>query len=73
MGVCIYLLHLPSLYPDPIAWPYIILTNNALSTQDTELPPERLAEIRDVFSMFDKDDSGDIDSSELKVSTPQWD
>jgi len=40
---------------------------------DTELPPERLAEIRDVFSMFDKDDSGDIDSSELKEMLMQLD
>ena len=32
-----------------------------------ELPPERVAEIRDVFSMFDKDDSGDIDAVELKA------
>jgi len=27
-----------------------------------------VAEIRDVFSLFDKDDSGDIDAMELKVS-----
>jgi len=31
-----------------------------------DLPPEKVAEIRDVFSLFDKDESGDIDASELK-------
>jgi len=38
-----------------------------------ELPPEKVAEIRDVFSMFDKDDSGDIDALELKDAMQQLD
>ena len=33
----------------------------------TDLPPEKVAEIHDIFKMFDTDDSGDIDTSELKV------
>ena len=43
------------------------------SKSQDELPPEKVAEIRDVFSMFDKDDSGDIDAVELKVETPRTD
>ena len=33
-----------------------------------DLPPEKVAEIHDVFKMFDTDDSGDIDVAELKVT-----
>jgi len=34
----------------------------------TDLPPEKVAEIHDIFKMFDTDDSGDIDTSELKAA-----
>ena len=37
-----------------------------------DLPPEKVAEIRDVFSLFDKDDSGDIDAMELNPDGLGW-
>jgi calmodulin len=33
----------------------------------SELPPERIAELREAFSLFDKDGSGSISMSEMKM------
>jgi len=38
-----------------------------------DLPPEKVAEIHDVFKMFDTDDSGDIDVAELKMAMAMLD